>query len=343
MSSRTILLGLLLLSCEPSTKTDEVFFVRSGGVDMPVWVRGDPAAKTVIVLIAGGPGGPGMFYADWPAFQRLTKSVLIAFWDQRGAGGSIGKATPDSLTLKQFTDDLSAVLSVVEARYQHPRIVLLGHSWGGLVGNAFLSDPSQQARASAWIYVDGAHDVPKALGLNRDWAISQAQALVDAGTNADHWRAEIDWLTSRTTVNCSDTNRLSSDVYALDPAHSMTSAGLGSAWLNFSTPFDGMATLANQSSTLGPVADDGSALCQALMTDLSSSLPAITIPSLVIWGRYDRTIPLAMGQEAFTLLGATEADKSFVILEDAGHHPWTTSQDAFAEPVEQFLATRVVK
>ncbi|MGI5863417.1 MAG: alpha/beta fold hydrolase [Myxococcales bacterium] len=338
MRSFALLLGALLLgACGPETVVDDVFFVRSGGADMPVWVRGEPAARTVVVYIAGGPGGPGLFAADAPAYQRLTERYLVAFWDQRASGGSTGDASPESLTLAQYADDLDAVVTVVEELYDRPRIVLLGHSWGGLVGISYLSDPARQARIRAWVFVDGAHNLPKALSLSRDWARQQAEARIDAGSDVERWREELDWYRSRPVLGCSDMSRHSSNLYREEPERGRTSSGLGSAWLNLSTPFDGMATLARLSAMAGQLANDESPLCQALMSDLSAKLPGITLPILTIWGRFDRTLPLEMGEEAHALYGAPAEQKRLVVLEDSGHDCPNDEPEAFASAIEAFL------
>ncbi|MBI5546522.1 MAG: alpha/beta hydrolase [Deltaproteobacteria bacterium] len=112
---------------------------------------------------------------------------------------------------------------------------------------------------------------------------------------------------------------------------------MGSAWLNFATPFDGMATLANGSFVQGQLADENSAICRALLTDLSPELQRITVPSLVLWGRHDHGIPVVMGEEALSLLGATAGQKSMVVLENAGHDCPSDDPQGFSMAVMDFL------
>ena len=45
----------------------------------------------------------------------------------------------------------------------------------------------------------------------------------------------------------------------------------------------------------------------------------ITIPVLIMWGRYDGTLPVAMADDAFNSIGTAPADKYKVIFENSGH------------------------
>lgn len=328
----------LLASCSgPSATTDDLFYVRSGGANMPVWVRGEAAAKTVIVHIAGGPGGPSIFFADTPVFVSLTQRALVAFWDQRGTGCSTGGAEPESLTLEQYDRDLDAVVRVIEERYDHPRIVLMGHSFGGLVGNSYLADPERQARISAWIYVDGVHNMAEALRLSRDWTVAQVQKKVDAGADAERWRGELGWYAAHPALSCPELSRHADTIAALDPEHNSWGADTGSPWLNLATPFDGMLTMTNVGRVQSQLSEVGSPLCRALMSDLTDALPKIALPSLVVWGRHDQGLPVATGEEALRLLGTVSERKSMVILEGSGHNSPYDEPEAFAQAVKAFL------
>jgi len=330
---------LAIVSCGiPSRPVDDVFYLRSAGADMPVWVRGDLSAHVVIVYIAGGPGGPGMIEEESPAFRRLTEKYVVAFWDQRASGGTSGGATPDSLTLEQYATDLDGVVQVLAARYGNPSIFLLGHSWGGLVGTAYLADPQRQARITGWIDVDGLHNMSKSMALSRQWAMAEASARMAQGNDVDRWNGDLAWYASHPVIGCADFRHHGEILLALEPTrHPEKLPAIGSLSLNLVSPFDGMSTLANLGLSVGESSKGGSALCKAVFTDLTSSLPNITIPSLVIWGRFDRGLPVAMADEAYALLGSPSGSKSLVILEDSEHMCLYDESELFATAVEQFV------
>jgi pimeloyl-ACP methyl ester carboxylesterase len=335
-----LLLGSLLTACSPSVPIDDVFFVRSNGADMPVWVRGNPSSGVAIVFIAGGPGGPAMYLEEFRAFRLLEEKAVVAYWDQRLAGGTSGEVSSESLTLAQYATDLDGVVQVMAERYGLPRIILLGHSWGGLVGLAYLSSPNRQDRIAGWIDVDGVHDFARALALEREWAMQALQELIAAGSDVEHHLAQLAWLEEHPNIGCSEIRGTFLDILAeLDPWPSnAASAGIGSAWLNLFSPFSGMSALLNLSRVEAEMSMDGSALCTALYTDLTSALADVTIPSLVIWGRQD-LVPVALGEEAYASLGSPSEQKSLVVLESSGHNCFMDEPDAFALAIESFMTS----
>ncbi len=329
----------LLSACGPSSKLDDTFYVRSRGADMPVWVRGDLSTSNVmLVLISGGPGGPGIFFADSPGFVRLSKKYGVAFWDQRLSGSSTGTAGVETLTLDQYAEDLDAVVQVLKQRHGDPKIVLLGWSWGGMVGTAYLSSAARQQGIAGWIDLDGVHSSPSAMSLARAWAMARARERVAQGQDVEKWNAELAWYDAHSPLSMADMVRHGQNVAALGGSirHPEKDPGIGSAWMNFSGPFNGMLTMSNQATVLAEAMKEGSAMNQAMLTDQTGALPSLTLPSLLLWGEYDGQVPLAHGQEAFQKLGTPADRKSLVVMPDAAHGSLLDQPDGFAAAVEGF-------
>jgi len=70
----------------------------------------------------------------------------------------------------------------------------------------------------------------------------------------------------------------------------------------------------------------------------TDQLSEITIPSLVIWGKYDLVVPLVNAHEAYDNLGSS--DKELFIFEKSGHGPMFTEPDLFADKVIEFINER---
>jgi pimeloyl-ACP methyl ester carboxylesterase len=68
--------------------------------------------------------------------------------------------------------------------------------------------------------------------------------------------------------------------------------------------------------------------------DLRPLLPAISAPTLVIWGEQDRDTPLWMGR----LMAREIPDAELVVLSPAGHYAYLDQPQAFAERVLAFLS-----
>ncbi len=109
-------------------------FVRIGGIEQWILIAGDSRANPVLLMVHGGPGIP-----QWPdaaRFKPWEKYFTVVLWDQRGAGhtfGRYGAHTPD-VTLQQIASDGVDLSRYLCRTLGKKKIILLGHSWGSLVG-----------------------------------------------------------------------------------------------------------------------------------------------------------------------------------------------------------------
>ena len=63
----------------------------------------------------------------------------------------------------------------------------------------------------------------------------------------------------------------------------------------------------------------------------------ITVPTLVLWGRYDRVVPISHAQSVL----AVARDAEYTVFENSGHCPMMEEPDAFNARLLEFLRTRV--
>ncbi len=107
--------------------------VNLGGVDQFIRIRGDSRNRPLLLFLHGGPGLPSMPFAGWDA--ALEKEFVVVHWDQRGAGKSFSfLARPCTLCLDQFVADTRQLALWLRQQFNTGRIVLVGHSWGSIVG-----------------------------------------------------------------------------------------------------------------------------------------------------------------------------------------------------------------
>jgi len=112
----------------------EVRYLRLGGVDQWVMLRGESISNPPLILLHGGPGMPesGLFrHFTAP----LEKHFTLVNWDQRGAGKSFSRSIPRaSMTVERFLADLDELVEYVRRRLSKDKLVLYGHSWGSALG-----------------------------------------------------------------------------------------------------------------------------------------------------------------------------------------------------------------
>jgi proline iminopeptidase len=108
----------------PLSITDEGRVPVPGG---QVWFRivGAPA-KTPIILVHGGPGGTHDYFEPLLALAE-DRPVLV--YDQLGSGRSDRPDDPSLWRVPRFVEELEAV----RARAGWSKVILLGHSFGGVI------------------------------------------------------------------------------------------------------------------------------------------------------------------------------------------------------------------
>ncbi|MGA7316270.1 MAG: alpha/beta hydrolase [Silvibacterium sp.] len=122
-----------------SRGVDETQYVQIGGIDQFISIRGENRSNPVILFLHGGPAN-----AQSPFLQEFVpweKYFTVVNWDQRGSGRTYGKngpATPGMDTpaaaLDRLTDDAIEVAQYASRRLDKRKIILVGHSWGAVLG-----------------------------------------------------------------------------------------------------------------------------------------------------------------------------------------------------------------
>ena len=115
----------------------ETFETTLGGARQVVSVRGADRHNPILVFIHGGPASVEM-PLGW-SFQRPWEDYFtIVHWDQRGAGRSFPlndqAALAPTLKPERYRDDTIELIEQLKARYGKRKVVLMGLSWGSMVG-----------------------------------------------------------------------------------------------------------------------------------------------------------------------------------------------------------------
>ncbi len=311
---------------------NEVFWLSNAGADMPVWVKGNTASHIMILFLHGGPGDGSHRFVGFQTDQ-LWKNYSFAYWDQRDAGAAAGNSNYSNLNLNQMVDDLQKLVQLIHYRYGNDmEIFLMGHSFGGLLGCGYLVKNNNQANIKGWIEVDGAHDYPEADKLERHMLIDTGTAEIGKGHYVSGWQTIVNYCKKHPVRN-SISIGLQTDDYAANAEsyvninHTTTAVDLFSV----SSPASLGANLFKLYDTEAGL-DFLQSLLSATCTD---QLYKIKIPSLLIWGQYDFTVPMGCGYDALSKLGSSY--KQLVLMPHSGHTPMNGDPDLFAQTVSNFI------
>lgn len=153
----------------------EIRYLRLGGLDQWVMIRGESLANPPLILLHGGPG-----FSEMRLFRHfnapLEKSFTVVYWDQRGTGKSFDRRIPkSSMTIEQFIADLDELVDAVRKRVGKNKVAILGHSWGSALGVLYAARFPE--KVEAYIGSGQIGDWPAAESSSYAFALAEAQRL----------------------------------------------------------------------------------------------------------------------------------------------------------------------
>jgi len=123
------------LAIDTPNGINEAGFVRIGGVDQWIQVRGQDRRNPVLLWLNGGPGlsviPNTLFSIGWEKYFTVVR------WDQRGAGRTFekyGTSLGPTMSIPRMIEDGLEVTQYLRTRLHKDKLILLGHSWGSVLG-----------------------------------------------------------------------------------------------------------------------------------------------------------------------------------------------------------------
>lgn len=117
-------------------RIEEEMFVRIGGLDQWITIKGNDRGNPVVLFLHGGPGDALSPFAD-AMFAGWEKDFTLVQWDQRGAGrtyGKSGRSIEPTMTVERMTDDGIEVAQFLVKHLDKKKIIICGASWGSILG-----------------------------------------------------------------------------------------------------------------------------------------------------------------------------------------------------------------
>jgi pimeloyl-ACP methyl ester carboxylesterase len=296
--------------------------VTIGGTDQWVMERSENTGNPVVLFLHGGPG-TSQLTLNRKNTKALEKYCTVVNWDQRGAGKSYGALrVVENMNIDQFVQDTRELTLYLLKKYGKEKIVLVGHSWGTVIG--ILAASKYPELYHCYVGIGQMSNVREGELASYQWTLAQAknrgdqiavQALEKMGPPPYSGAWQSKFIRQRSYLA-----RYGGEVYG--SRYGAMLMVIGS--LLFSTEYN----LKDCFNFFRGIIASGKLLWQELLqVNLFESVPELRLPVFFMEGRFDQEVPSAIAAHYFEELKAPS--KELIWFEKSAHMLNTEERDVF--------------
>ncbi|MFI6676650.1 alpha/beta fold hydrolase [Kribbella sp. NPDC050470] len=111
---------------------NEQHYLRIGGVEQWIQIRGESADNPVLLVLHGGPGSPYAVFT--PLIRSWEREFTVVQWDRRGCGKTRARGTKQTAPFERHLEDAIEVTEFLRTHLDKDKIVLMAGSMGTIIG-----------------------------------------------------------------------------------------------------------------------------------------------------------------------------------------------------------------
>jgi pimeloyl-ACP methyl ester carboxylesterase len=304
------------LAIDAKTGVEETMYVSLGGIDQWIQIRGDDRKNPVLLYVHGGPGTTISPVSS--LLRPWEKYFTVVMWDQRDAGKTfVRNGAVREMSLARVALDGIELADFLRHHLGKPKIIVLGHSWGTMVGVRMVHD--RPDLFSAYVGTGQVVSIAEKEAINYARTMARLRAAHDSdgireliAVGAPPYRSIKELLVERSLSNRSDIPAERDLLQNMIPI-----ALVAPGW----SLWDIYESLQSADYAEAATFDaDASYDARQLGAEFS-------VPFFVINGAEDHVAPADLAKNYFDFIHAPE--KQFVTLKGAGHSAVLTDPDAF--------------
>lgn len=278
-----------------------------GGAEQTILVRGHDDSNPVLLYLHGGPGLAHLPLAPYYSAE-LEEEFVVVHWDQRGAGASCEGVERSSMTLEQVVADTIELSEQLARRFGGGgRIVLLGHSWGSVVGA--LAVQQRPDLYHAYIGLGQLLHGGRNEELSYEWVLAEAERRGDEEALAELRTVSMPYENNEQLgIQRRWLNNYNGSMYAVDRMEPALWPMLFGREYTLGTRLGYFGCFTGSLDAMwGEVAD----------VDFPAQIPRLGVPVFFFTGRHDWNTPYPLVEEWAATLQAPHVE--IVWFDDAGH------------------------
>lgn len=299
-------------------------YLPLGGTGQYVRIRGQSRANPVLLVLHGGPGSTlGDAACRWQGL--LERYYTVAHWDQRGCGNTdFHDPGAEKPTLERLLSDLDQLTDHLCTAFGQERVLLMGHSWGTLLGGLYAARHPE--KTAAFLAISPMLDFRASEILSAQEAARRAREVGREG-DARAIEEEMKWLVPLRELDRANAGELlrfrqRKEKY-LPPQYG--GQGLFARLLSPDFTAGDLRWMLRADRLVA----NNRELYRALLSGGNNCPLCYDVPVIVAAGEWDWTTPHVLAADWFHRLSAPA--KEFLSLAETGHLPFLERPERFAE------------
>lgn len=299
---------------------DEAMYIKVGGINQWIQIRGQDRKNPVLFCLHGGPGGSWL--SETTILLPWEKAFTVVQWDQRGTGKTLETTGPSiaaTMSVDRMAQDGLEVAEFLRHHLHKDKIILLGFSWGSLLGIHM----AKQRPDLFYAYVGTGQitNMAKSQQISYTYVMEKARAANDANA--------LKKLQSIGPPPFDTMDKIAVFFQTLDKYECESDRNAGAS--AFTAPNYSLWDIYNLIRGFAQV-PTFAIYHEMLSADLTSLGPDFKIPIFIFQGSEDERAPAPLAQQYFDTIQAPH--KEFVLLQGAGHFAVWSLPDRFLHELE---------
>lgn len=312
----------------------ENIYVEIGEIEQYLQIRGEDKENPIILWLHGGPGFPLTYLSSY--YQKdLEADYTIVCWEQRGCGRTYYQNNDNGeLTIDQLVSDMDELVNYLCERFGKDKIIIMGQSWGTVLGMAYLNENPQ--KVAVYIGIGQVTDF-------KQGKIHAAQTAIQKSNDKDVLFLE-NYIQLFQKMGCIDElNVKELEQMILLSLKYLKGNGEFSPMKQIYIAVTSPEFSWNDLKWFLTASDSENIMnCQKELVEymyfdfnVEKMSNEYSIPICFIQGENDWITPTDMVKSYYDTISASS--KKFIVIDNAGHTPFLDNPEQFCNEVRQFL------